>query len=114
MSTRWLLLRRAGALAVGASNFGPVLAEAYARDMDHMLIVLDGLGVGVDILHVITYFRTPLLAQFLLILEDGGEMLVVSAMVAYMVNVLKHQGRATVDLWAIMRRRIAKQTSQTV
>lgn len=29
--------RRAGGLAVGASNFGPVLAEAYARDMDHML-----------------------------------------------------------------------------
>ena len=67
-----------------------------------------------DVLHVISYFNAPVLAQFLLILEDGGEMLVVSAMVAYMVNVLKHQGRATVDLWAIMRRRIAKQTSQTV
>lgn len=78
-------------------------ARIVSRDMVLMLIVLAGLGVGVDILHVITYFKAPLLAQFLLILEDGGEMLVVSAMVAYTVNVLKHQGRATVDLWAIMR-----------
>ena len=82
---------------------GDADARIVSRDMIIMVIVLAGLGVGVDILHVITYFKAPLLAQFLLILEDGGEMLVVSAMVAYMVNVLNHRGRATVDLWAIMR-----------
>jgi hypothetical protein len=82
---------------------GDANARIITRDMVIMVIVLAGLGVGVDILHVITYFKAPLLAQFLLIVEDGGEMLVVSAMVAYMVNVLNHQGRATVDLWAIMR-----------
>ena len=88
-------------------------ARIVSRDMILMMIVLAALGVGVDILHVITYFKAPLLAQFLLILEDGGEMLVVSAMVGYMVNVLNHQGRATVDLWAIARRRFAKQMSRT-
>jgi hypothetical protein len=88
-------------------------ARIISRDMVLMVIVLAGLGVGVDILHVITYFKAPLLAQFLLILEDGGEMLVVSAMVAYMVNVLNHQGRATVDLWAIARRRFATKTPRT-
>jgi hypothetical protein len=85
-------------------------ARIISRDMVIMVIVLAGLGVGVDILHVITYFKAPLLAQFLLIFEDGGEMLVVSAMVAYMVNVLNHQGRATVDLWAIARQRFATKT----
>ena len=92
---------------------GDADARIVSRDMIIMVIVLAGLGVGVDILHVITYFKAPLLAQFLLILEDGGEMLVVSAMVAYMVNVLNHRGRATVDLWSIARRRFATRTSRT-
>jgi hypothetical protein len=92
------------ALLIGFGYWrGNADARIVSRDMVLMMIVLAGLGVGVDILHVITYFKAPLLAQLLLILEDGGEMLVVSAMVAYMVNVLNHQGRATVDLWAIMR-----------
>ncbi len=87
-------------------------ARIISRDMAMMVFVLAGLGVGVDILHVITYFEAPLLAQFLLIFEDGGEMLVVSAMVAYMVNVLNHQGRATVDLWAIMRHSCSQRLSR--
>lgn len=78
-------------------------ARTVSRDMAILVVVLGGLGVGVDLLHVITYFKAPLLAQFLLILEDGGEMLVVSALVAYSVNVLNHHGRATVDLFGIIR-----------
>ena len=103
------------ALLVGFGFWrGNADARIISRDMIIMVIVLAGLGVGVDLLHVISYFKAPLLAQFLLIFEDGGEMLVVSCMVAYMVNVLNHQGRATVDLWAIARRRFAQGTSQTV
>jgi hypothetical protein len=82
---------------------GDADARIISRDMVILVVVLAALGVGLDLLHVITYFKAPLLAQFLLIVEDGGEMLAVSAMVAYMVNVLNHQGRATLDLWAIMR-----------
>lgn len=92
---------------------GDADARIISRDIIIMVIVLAGLGVGVDILHVITYFKAPLLAQFLLIFEDGGEMLVVSAIVAYLINALNHQGRATVDLWAIARRRFATKTSRT-
>jgi hypothetical protein len=82
---------------------GDADARIVSRDMVILVVVLAALGVGLDLLHVITYFKAPLLAQFLLIVEDGGEMLIVSAMVAYMVNVLNHPGRATLDLWAIMR-----------
>lgn len=82
---------------------GDASARIVTRDMAMLVVVLAGLGVGVDILHVITYFKAPLLAQFLLIVEDGGEMLVVSAIAAYVFNVVIHEGRATVDLWAMIR-----------
>lgn len=78
-------------------------ARIVTRDTALLVVVLAALGVGVDILHVITYFKAPLLAQFLLIVEDGGEMLVVSLIAAYIFNVLIHEGRAPVDLWAIIR-----------
>ena len=78
-------------------------ARVVSRDMALLVIALAALGVGFDVAHVITYFKAPALAQFLLILEDGGEMIVVSLMAAYMFNVLNHQGRATLDLWAMIR-----------
>lgn len=78
-------------------------ARTVSRDTAFLVVVLAALGVGVDVLHVITYFKAPMLGQLLLILEDGGEMLVVSAIAAYTFNVLIHEGRAPVDLWAIIR-----------
>ena len=78
-------------------------ARVVSRDMALLVIALAALGVGFDVAHVISYFKAPALAQFLLILEDGGEMVVVSLMAAYMFNVLNHQGRATLDLWAMIR-----------
>lgn len=79
---------------------GDADARLVSRDTALLVIVLAGLGVGVDILHVITYFKAPLLGQLLLIVEDGGEMLVVSVIAAYTFNVLIHDGRAPVSLWA--------------
>lgn len=78
-------------------------ARTVSRDMALLVVVLATLGVGVDILHVITYFKAPMLGQLLLILEDGGEMLVVSGIAAYIFNVVIHEGRAPVALWAIIR-----------
>jgi hypothetical protein len=78
-------------------------ARVVSRDMTILVVALAVLGVGVDMVHVITYFKAPLLAQFLLIVEDGGEMLVVSLMVAYSVNVLSHNGQAPVDLRTWLR-----------
>ena len=85
---------------------GDADARTVSRDTALLVVILAGLGVGVDIVHVITYFKAPLLGQLLLILEDGGEMLVVSAIAAYTFNVLIHQGRAPVDLWAYVCSRI--------
>jgi len=82
---------------------GDAQARTVSRDVALLVVLLAGLGVGVDVLHVITYFKAPLLGHFLLIVEDGGEMLVVSIMAAYIFNVLNHQGRASVDLWAAVR-----------
>lgn len=82
---------------------GDADARSLTRDMVLLLVALAALGVGVDVLHVITYFKAPLLAQVLLIVEDGGEMIVVSIMAAYMFNALNHGGRATFDLWGTMR-----------
>ncbi|MDY6948808.1 MAG: hypothetical protein SXG53_24195, partial [Pseudomonadota bacterium] len=82
---------------------GDADARIVARDIALLVIVLAALGVGVDMLHVITYFKAPLLGQVLLIVEDGGEMLVVSAIAAYTFNILVHQGRVSVNLWACVR-----------
>jgi hypothetical protein len=82
---------------------GDTDARIVSRDTALLVIVLAALGVGVDLLHVITYFNAPLLGRLLLIVEDGGEMLVVSAIAAYTFNVLIHEGRAPLDLWAIIR-----------
>jgi hypothetical protein len=87
---------------------GDADARVISRNMVFMVVLLAGLGVGVDILHVIAHFKASLLAQFLLIIEDGGEMLVVSAMVAYMINVLNHRGPATVDFLAMACQRLRR------
>ena len=51
------------------------------------LLVLTGLlavfGVGVDAIHVIAYFRAPAFSTALAFLEDGGELLIISAATAY-------------------------------
>ena len=94
---------------------GDPQARIVSRDMAILVVLLAGLGVGVDVLHVITYFKAPLLGHLLLIVEDGGEMLVVSIMAAYIFNVLNHQGQASVDLWGSIRdfclRRFGRRTA---
>lgn len=74
-------------------------ARAVSRDTAMLVVVLAVFGVGVDILHVIAYFKGSLSAQLLLIVEDGGEMVVVSVTAAYIFNVLIHEGRSPVNVW---------------
>jgi hypothetical protein len=76
---------------------------------DTLLLVgaLAFLGVLVDTVHVIAYFKGSLWAQILLLVEDGGEMLVMSLLTAYMFQVATHKGRTHFDLLAAMRRCIA-------
>ena len=70
------------AAAVGASTIALVSVAAWregtnsrriARDMVCLLAALAALGVVADALHVIAYFQRSLLAQVLLVIEDGGE-----------------------------------------
>jgi hypothetical protein len=100
-------------IGIGYWRGGPD-ARIVTRDISILILLLAGLGVGVDVIHVITYFKAPLLAQFLLILEDGGEMLVVSATAAYVFNVLIHEGRAPVDLWAMISEAVRRGMSRKV
>ncbi|MBL8272147.1 hypothetical protein [Steroidobacter sp.] len=92
------------ALLIGFGYWrGDAQARIVSRDIAVLIVLLAIVGVGVDVVHVISYFKAPMLAQFLLILEDGGEMLVVSVIAAYTFNVLIHRGRTTVDLWGVLR-----------
>jgi hypothetical protein len=78
-----------------------------SRDMFGLIFVLALLGVCVDMLHVIAYLGGSLLAQVLLIVEDGGEMVVMSALTAYAFHIASHAGRTRFDLWSMVRTRLA-------
>jgi hypothetical protein len=96
-----------GVVALALIGFGFWRGDSHARsasrDMGILTLLLAVLGVGVDIAHVIAYFNRSLTAQFLLIIEDGGEMIVLSGLAAYAFNVVSHRGRETVNLWSLMR-----------
>ena len=81
--------------AVGASLL-LVLAVAWWRDrertwrLSRALLILTGAlgvcGVIVDAVHVVAYFRVPALANPLAFVEDGGELLIVTALTAYALD----------------------------
>lgn len=83
----------AGAVAVGLLA---LLAVAWWRDrrgtweLSRSLLVLTvalGVcGVVVDALHVIAYFKAPVISDVLAMVEDGGELLIVSALAAYALD----------------------------
>jgi hypothetical protein len=102
------------AAAVGASLLAFIGLSSWrageqsrrvSRDMLLVVVVLGALGVVVDMLHVIAYMQRSLFAQVLLVVEDGGEMLVMSALTAYAFNLAVYRGRTRFDLWAFLTRR---------
>ena len=78
-------------------------SERISRDVLSLICVLGVLGVFVDMLHVVAYLNGSLLAQVLLVVEDGGEMVVMSALTAYAFHVTSHRGRTRFDLWATVK-----------
>lgn len=80
---------------VGASLL-LVLAGAWWRDreptwrLSKELLILTGalaaFGVLLDSVHVIAYFRAPMMSDPLAFIEDGGELLIVSMMTAYALD----------------------------
>jgi hypothetical protein len=89
-----------------ASWRGGQQSRRISRDVLCLIFMLAILGVIVDILHVVTYMQRSLLAQVLLVVEDGGEMIVMSALTAYAFHVASHNGRTRFDLWADVKWRI--------
>ena len=61
------------------------------------------LWVFFDMLHTITYFHAPSVAQVFSLIEDGGEMLVVSAITAYVFDLASNAGRPRLGVWVRVR-----------
>ena len=77
-----------------------------SRDMLCLLVAFAVLGVLVDTLHAIAYLQRSAFERLLLILEDGGEMIVMSALTVYAFHVASHFGHTRLDLWAAVKARI--------
>lgn len=86
------------ALTVPALTRGDTPSRLITRDLLGLTLLLGVAGVVIDALHVIAYMRGSLLAQFLLIAEDGGEMLIMSLLTGYAFHVTRNRGRARFDL----------------
>lgn len=91
------------ALLVIAYRRGSGGARQLSADLMCLLVALALFGVFFDTLHTITYFKAPALAQVFGLIEDGGEMLVVSAMVVYAFDITSNRGRMRVGVWAWIR-----------
>jgi hypothetical protein len=90
---------------------GSEQTRRISRDVLLLVLALAVMGVFVDVLHVISYLQQSLFAQVLLVIEDGGEMLVMSTLTAYCFHVASHDGRAPVGLWEDLRARITRRRS---
>jgi hypothetical protein len=90
----WLSIRR------GGEN-----SRRLSADLLCLLGALALFGVFFDVLHTITYFRLPSAAPVFALIEDGGEMLVVSVITAYAFDVLVNAGRIRVPVWPWVRAR---------
>ncbi len=87
---------------------GTEQCRRVTRDLGLLIVALGLVGIALDVVHVIAYFGESLLAQVLLVLEDGGEMLVMSAMTAYAFHIATHRGLTRFDLSALVRARLAR------
>jgi len=77
-----------------------------SADLLCLLVALAVFGVFFDVLHTIAYFRAPALAQMFSMIEDGGEMLVVSIITAYVFDITSNAGRLRLGVWSWVRRRV--------
>lgn len=93
------------ALALVAITFrrGGSDARQLSADLMCLLAALALFGVFFDMLHTITYFNAPSLAQFFALVEDGGEMLVVSVITAYVFDLTSNAGRPRLGVWERVR-----------
>ena len=87
---------------------GTEQCRRISRDLFTLVCALALFGVVIDVVHVITYMGQSLTAQVFLVIEDGGEMIVMSVLVAYAFHVACYSGRTRFDLWSAVRSRFAR------
>jgi hypothetical protein len=93
------------AMVALALRRGGATARRISQDFLCLLALLAVFAVLIDTLHTITYFRAPTIAPLFALIEDGGEMIVVSGMTAYAFDIL-YAGRRRVAVWPWLRERL--------
>ncbi len=78
-------------------------ARQLSADLMCLLAALALFGVFFDMLHSITYYSAPGIAKVFALLEDGGEMLVVSVITAYVFDLTSNAGRPRLGVWTRLR-----------
>jgi len=78
---------------------GSQTSRHISADLLCLLCALAFFGVFFDAVHTIAYFKAPALVAALTLIEDGGEMLVVSAITAYAFDVASHAGQLRIRIW---------------
>jgi hypothetical protein len=89
-----------------ALRHGDALARRFSADLLCLLVALALFAVLFDTLHTMAYFRAPMLAAPLALLEDGGEMLVLSLITIYAFETLVTRGNPRVAVWTWVRGRL--------
>jgi hypothetical protein len=80
-------------------------SRIVSADVLCLLLALGLCGVVFVALHTVTYFRLPSVSPMFALIEVGGEMLVVSAIVVYAFDLLASSGRVRVPIWQWVRKR---------
>lgn len=93
-------------LVLVAYRRGGEQSRQLSADLMCLLVALAVFGVFFDVLHTIAYFKAPALAQLFSLIEDGGEMLVVSVITAYVFDITSNAGRLRFGVWSWIRSRV--------
>ena len=93
-------------MVVLALRHGGATARRISQDFLCLLALLAVFAVVFDALHTITYFRAPGIAPLFALIEDGGEMIVVSGIAAYAFDIITNTGRRRVAVWPWVRERL--------
>ena len=94
------------AMVIASFRRGGRIARHVSADLLCLLGALALFAVCFDALHTITYFRAPALAPVFALIEDGGEMIVVSGIAAYTFSLTKHVGRRQAAVWPLLKERL--------
>ena len=82
---------------------GSAHARHLSQDLLCLLAMLGLFGVVFDAVHTVLFFGKNALESGLALLEDGGEMVVISAITAYVFDIACNEGQLRVSIWSRLR-----------